>query len=253
MTMGQDAPYKLVDELPANEFLNLEGRQFSKSDGWTIDLERFFTEFTPDQIRFYLAANAPESQDSEFTWKEFQSACNAQLLGKYGNLANRTLVFAQKHCEGKIPSLSCSADDKTFLEKVAQLAQSIQQAYASFHLRRASQLIMELATAGNVYFDAKKPWVLAKDPKTRKEMETAIGCCLKCLQVLALVSSPIIPASAQKLWELIGYETELQTLNWSAIMDEKLSRKPLYLSRSLSSKKWKMLSFKRKRRNLEKS
>ncbi len=85
MTMGQNFPYKVVDELPANEFYNLEGRQFSKSDNWTIDLETFFQRYTVDQIRYAIASNAPETSDSEFTWKDFQSRCNAELLGKYGN------------------------------------------------------------------------------------------------------------------------------------------------------------------------
>src|SRR5579862_125579 len=94
MLMGQNQPYKLVDELPANEFYNLEGRQFSKSDGWYIDLDAFFKQFTTDQIRYAIASNAPETSDSEFSWKDFQMRCNSELLGKYGNLVNRTLVFA---------------------------------------------------------------------------------------------------------------------------------------------------------------
>ncbi len=85
MLMGQDLPYKLPDEIPANEFLLLEGRQFSKSDGWYIDLDSFFSKYTPDQARYALAANAPETSDSEFTWKDFQKRCNAELLGKFGN------------------------------------------------------------------------------------------------------------------------------------------------------------------------
>ena len=222
MTMGQNAPYKLVDELPANEFLNLEGRPFSKSEGWTIDLERFFTYFTPDQLRYYLAANAPETHDAEFTWHDFQLRCNSELLGKYGNLANRTLVFAQKHCEKKVPHLSLKEEDEVFLAKVKTLAASIYEAYSHFHLRKATQLIMELAAAGNVYFDANKPWLLAKDAKTRPEMDTAISACLECLKTLALVSSPIIPKSAQKLWEMLGYTTLLEKEKWSQIMDESI-------------------------------
>lgn len=215
MTMGQNQPYKLVDELPANEFLNLEGRQFSKSEGWTIDLERFFTNFTADQIRYYLAANAPETQDSEFTWKDFQQRCNAELLGKFGNLANRTLVFAQKNCNGKIPPLHLQEEDKEFISKIKDLTVQIKEAYSTFHLRKASQLIMELASLGNVYFDAKKPW---KSPTP----ETTVGACLECLKALALVSSPIIPESAQKLWKMLGFKTELATQNWSKIMNESI-------------------------------
>ena len=105
MVMGQNIPYKLVDELPANEFYNLEGKQFSKSDGWYIDLEDFFQRYTSDQIRYAIASNAPETSDSEFTWKDFQNRCNVDLLGKYGNLVNRVLVFIRNHCEGLTPAI----------------------------------------------------------------------------------------------------------------------------------------------------
>jgi cardiolipin synthase len=101
MTMGQDLPIKLVDELPANEFFHLEGRQFSKSDGWYIDLEDFLTRYSADQIRYTIAANAPETADSEFTWKDFQIKCNTDLLGKFGNFVHRSLVFLQNQLQGR--------------------------------------------------------------------------------------------------------------------------------------------------------
>ena len=101
---GAGQPYKLVDEIPANEFYNLEGRQFSKSEGWTIDLRRFLQPLHADQIRYAIAANAPETSDSEFTWKDFQSRCNAELLGKYGNLANRVLVFIASIARARFPN-----------------------------------------------------------------------------------------------------------------------------------------------------
>ena len=157
MTMGQDEPYKTVDELPANEFYNLEGKQFSKSAGWYIDLEEFFKHFSADQIRYAIAANAPETQDSEFSWKDFQMRCNSELLGKYGNLINRVLVFTQNKCEGVMPPYGdLKHEDEVFLEKIHELTQAIYEAYSHFHLRKATQLIMELAQEGNVYFDTKK-------------------------------------------------------------------------------------------------
>lgn len=224
MTMGQNISYKLVDHVPANEFLNLEGKQFSKSDGWTIDLERFFLNFNADQIRYYLAANAPETQDSEFAWKDFQMRCNSELVGKWGNLANRTLVFAARNCGGKMPHLkNLSNEDEAFLADVKKIAEEISHCYSTFKLRQAAKGVMELAARGNVYFDHRKPWILAKDPKTKQEMETAIGCCIDCLKILALVSSPIIPDTAQRLWELIGYKSELAKQNWRTIMDENIS------------------------------
>src|SRR5581483_8897740 len=178
MIMGQNTPYKTVDDLPANEFYNLEGRQFSKSDGWYIDLDSFFKQFTADQIRYAIASNAPENQDSEFTWKDFQARCNSELLGKYGNLVNRTLVFARNNCERMVPELKhLDEQDQKFLDKVKQLAKDAEEAYSSFRLRRASAVIMELAQLGNVYFDAKKPWIANRSALTHQDMFNTIGCC----------------------------------------------------------------------------
>ncbi|MES2344465.1 MAG: methionine--tRNA ligase [Chlamydiota bacterium] len=221
MIMGQKKPYKIVDELPANEFYNLEGRQFSKSDNWTIDLASFFHKFTADQIRYVIAANAPETQDSEFTWKDFQTRCNSELLGKYGNLANRTLVFTANQCAGKIPTpLALKEEDDAFLEKVKTLAEETSHAYETFHLRKASQLIMELAQLGNVYFDIKKPWQLAKDPATRQEMENTIYCCLECIKTMALISLPIIPETAARLFSLLGFKAP--PTNWQETLSNPL-------------------------------
>lgn len=223
MVMGQKRFLKLVDELPANEFLHLEGRQFSKSEGWYVDLERCLQQYSADQIRYTLAANAPESQDSEFTWKDFQSKCNSDLLGKYGNLANRILVFAFKQCEGQVPSMKVKEkEDLEFLEKVREIANEAEEAYAGFRLRKASQLIMELAQAGNVYFNAKQPWKDAKQEETRPRMETTVSCCLECLKVLALISCPVIPEASQKLWQFLGKEEELEKQVWNEVLQEGL-------------------------------
>lgn len=223
MIMGQNLPYKLVDELPANEFYNLEGRQFSKSEGWYIDLETFFQTFTVDQIRYAIAANAPETQDAEFTWKDFQLRCNSELLGKYGNLVSRVLVFAQNQCAGRCPPRdNLTQIDLDFQTKIQHLAQEISQAYEAFHLRRASALIMELAHAGNVYFDAKKPWFACKDPARRQEMLSTIACCLQCLKILAVVSSPLIPDTASHLWSLLGFSYPLTTKLWSTLISEEI-------------------------------
>lgn len=226
MTMGQKKPYKLVDELPANEFYNLEGRQFSKSDGWTIDLDSFFKTYTTDQIRYTIAANAPETSDSEFTWKDFQLRCNGELLGKYGNLVNRVLTFAKNNCQGQVPKMDALADvDKQFLDGIKDLASQAKSCYASFRLRRASQIVMELAQLGNVYFDAKKPWkdVKSKDAKNRENkrtMEATIACCLECLKALSLISFPIIPTAATKTYHMLGFTSSLEERGWDKMMDE---------------------------------
>jgi len=219
MTMGQNQPYKLVDELPANEFYNLEGRQFSKSDGWYIDMEDFFKKYTTDQIRYTIAANAPETSDSEFTWKDFQSRCNTELLGKFGNLVNRVLVFAKNNCGGKAPKQhDLQPIDRQFLEDLKKVVDQIKGCYETFKVRRASQLIMELAQLGNVYFDAKRPWQDAKQPETRASLETTIACCLECLKALALVSSPIIPTTATAVWKMLGFKEPLEQWGWEKVL-----------------------------------
>lgn len=237
MTMGrneglpEDEQYVLVNELPANEFYNLEGRQFSKSDGWYIDLADFFSRYTADQIRYAIAANAPETADSEFTWKDFQIRCNSELLGKFGNFINRTLVFLQKSCEGKVPSQEqLEPVDQEFLATTKTLAAEIKEAYETFKLRRASQLIMELAQAGNVYFDSKQPWKDAKNADLHGRMNTTIACCIECCKLLALVSYPIMPVAAMQIWQMLGFENEVQAAQW----DQAIAQ-PIEAGRALPS------------------
>lgn len=223
MLMGQDLPYKLPDEIPANEFFMLEGRQFSKSDNWTIDLEEFFTKYSPDQARYAIAANAPETADAEFTWKDFQIRCNTELLGKFGNFVNRVLVFAKQHCESHVPKKGNLQEvDLRFMEQMRASVDLAEEAYRSFHLRKATQILMDLSQLGNVYFDTKKPWVLAKQSDMRASMETTIYCCIQCIKNLALLASPIIPASAQKIWKMIGFSSELEKGNWMQIRDSEV-------------------------------
>jgi len=225
MTMGQDQPYKLVDELPANEFYNLEGRQFSKSEGWYIDLENFFKLYTPDQIRYMIAASAPETADSEFTWKEFQLRCNGELLGKLGNLVNRVMVFAKNNCQGSIPQRhELEEIDVQFLTNVKKMMEQIRGCYETFKMRRASQLIMELAQLGNIYFDAKRPWQAVKNPETKSSMEATIACCLECLKNLALASYPIIPSTAAKIWRMLGYRQPLEAFGWEKVIEGEIPK-----------------------------
>lgn len=221
MVMGQNLPYKLVDELPANEFYNLEGRQFSKSDGWYIDLEDFFARYSTDQIRYVIAANAPETADSEFTWKDFQLRCNTELVGKYGNLVNRVLTFIRNQCDGKIPAKEAlEPADVAFLHSIQELIDQSAGSFETFKVRKASQLMMELAQLGNVYFDSKRPWHDAKQPETLERMRTTLACCVECLKALALISYPIIPTTSEELWKLLGYHSSIEAKGWNEIKME---------------------------------
>jgi methionyl-tRNA synthetase len=217
MTMGQNLPYKLVDDLPANEFYLLEGRQFSKSEGWTIDLEHFFANCS------VIAANAPEGGDSEFTWKDFQNRCNGELLGKYGNFVHRVLTFVTEKMEGVVPSLrELTPEDESFLQKAKEIVAEAAQAYDGFSLRRASQYIMELAQLGNVYFDSKKPWKLIKEADQKNNLENTLACCMLCIKWLALISYPIIPKTAEEIIQFLGYKETIRSIGWDKLSDSNL-------------------------------
>jgi methionyl-tRNA synthetase len=223
MVMGQNLPFKLVDELPANEFYNLEGKRFSKSDGWYIDLADFFTRYTTDQIRYAIASNAPENADSEFNFRDFQMHCNAELAGKFGNFANRVLVFAKNYCDQKVPELSSMQEvDVKFLKDIDCVIDEIAFSYSNFHVRKACQLFMELCQKGNTYFDNKKPWIDVKDEALKDRLSTTINLCLECLKSLCLISFPLIPQSALKLWNSLGIEKNLQSFNWDEIKQMRL-------------------------------
>ncbi len=218
MLMGQNTPYKLVDELPANEFYNLAGRQFSKSDGWYVDLDQFLQKFSSDQLRYTIASNAPETQDSEFTWKDFQLRCNADLSGKFGNFVHRTLVFAKNTCQSTVPPMSPLQEaDQLFLDQIKKLAEATREAYGQFRLRKACQSFMELAQAGNVYFDMKKPWQDAKKEEWGS-VHTTIACCLHCIKTLALLAYPVIPTASASIIRQLGLEEPYLRRTWEEQM-----------------------------------
>ncbi|MCY3975267.1 MAG: methionine--tRNA ligase [Simkaniaceae bacterium] len=224
MIMGQNTPYKLVDELPANEFYLFEGKQFSKSSGHTIDLRSFLERFSVDQARYVIAAGAPETQDGEFSRKDFQTRCNAELLGKYGNLANRVLLFTKRVCGRKRPRPGALADvDTTFLVRIERIVREIRSDYSAFRLRKATRSVMELAASGNVYFDTKKPWKGVGEESLKEAMLTTLALSLRCLDLLALISYPIIPETAERLWRFLGYTTPLALSRWDETVEQKMA------------------------------
>lgn len=184
-----------------------------------LDLRDFFVHFHPDQIRYVIAANAPETGDSEFTWKDFQVRCNSELLGKYGNLVNRVLVFVQNKCGAKVPPQHALEEiDHRFINEMHRLSSEIEEAYAAYRLRKASQLIMELAQAGNGYFDAKIPWKAAEEVR-----ETTLALCLECLKRLSFMSFPILPQTAEKVWAMLGFTNPIESCVWSEALEKELS------------------------------
>jgi methionyl-tRNA synthetase len=224
MLMGQDKKYKLVDQLPANEFFNLEGKKFSKSSGWYVDLEDFLSKYSAECLRYTIAANAPETQDSEFTWSDFQMRVNSELVGKFGNFVHRTLTFLVNKMDQKIPEpIHFSEEDSAFMEDMVVIAKEAATAYEHFKLRKATQCIMELASKGNAYFDFRKPWNLNKEKELSDQLNTVIYCCLSAIKVLAVISFPVIPETAEKIWKMLGFQSSLENENWNKMIEDRLT------------------------------
>ena len=208
MLLGQTKNYNLVDQLVANQFLQVAGEAFSKSSGVKLDVNYFIKNFSIDQLRYYLISVSPETADSDFVFDDFINRCNKELLGKFGNFVNRALTFCHKHCAGVIPAVKdLSARDKEFIEGIKQHCSAIMQCYDEARPRKALVKIIDLATLGNVYFDAKKPWVQVKNSKD--DLCTTLNLSLNCIKWLACLSSPILIDASSQIWEFLGYNSAI--------------------------------------------
>ncbi len=218
--MGQKSHYQLPYEIPANEYLTLEGEKFSTSQNWAVWVDEYLDNFPPDPLRYYLAANAPETKDADFSWKSFQTRNNEELSNILGNFANRSLTFVKNNCKGIIPDGTYSIEENTVFTFLEKKIEEIRGHYDSFHVREAARTIMDIARIGNKYFDDIKPWVCKKE--NPEKMNTSMNVCMNILRVLSIVMYPIIPDSAVKLWNMIGEEGHPQDDKWSVINSKRI-------------------------------
>ena len=215
MLMGQTTRYTLAENVPANEFYNLEGRQFSKSEGWYVDLESCFQKYKADQIRYAIGANAPETKDSDFNWRDFQKFCNSDLAGVYGNLLNRVMTFTHKNFEGKIPSAgTLPANMQALLEDVKARKAKIAGLYDTYQLKKASYEVIDMARAGNKFFDESTPWEKIKTDKNY--CGQTLFTLFRLLEQVAIVSYPIMPESAEAVFTQLGIEQKLLETGWNS-------------------------------------
>ncbi|WP_213357602.1 methionine--tRNA ligase [Chlamydiifrater phoenicopteri] len=204
MQMGQNQPYKKVDALVASEFYLLEGKQFSKSDGNYIDMDEFLDEHPVDKLRYVLAATAPESSDSEFSFADFKQRCNSDLVGKFGNFCNRVLSFSYKNGFTELGNPgSLKEGDKRFISNCLDVLRKSEEAYREFSLRKATALIMEMATLGNIYFNDEAPWKLLKEGDKNRVKVVLFNACF-CMKLLALIACPIMPTTFEKILQMLG-------------------------------------------------
>ncbi|MDI9868272.1 methionine--tRNA ligase [Flectobacillus roseus] len=207
-----DGRFILADNVPANEFMNLEGDKISTSRNWAVWLHEYLREFEgkQDVLRYALAASAPETKDSDFTWGDFQTRNNSELVGILGNFVNRAFVLTQKNFESKIPARGELTDfDRQTLDTLAELPNKIGDAIANYKFREALALVMDVARLGNKYLADTEPWKVIKTDVERTGTILNIG--LQIAATLSIVSEPFMPFTAAKLSTGLG----LSGLNWS--------------------------------------
>jgi methionyl-tRNA synthetase len=215
MLMGH-GDFVLPAEIPANEFLTIEGEKLSTSRNWAIWLDDYLDIFPPDPLRYCLAANAPETKDADFSWKEFQTRNNSELADILGNFVNRALTFIQKYRDNRVPEMTDPDDmDRQVIEAIHRTTSSMTEAFESFETRRAVRDLMDLARIGNKYFADKQPWALRKtDPP---KCDTALAVCMKLISSLCLLMEPILPHSSRELKRMIGWDSGLEGVHWADI------------------------------------
>jgi methionyl-tRNA synthetase len=203
----------LPDNVPAYEFLNLEGDKFSTSRNWAVWLHEYLEAYPDkiDELKYVLTAIAPESKDSEFTWKEFQTRVNSELADIYGNFVNRTLVLTHKYYEGIVPSpLAFSAEDQAVFDAIEQAPRRIAELMYAYKIREAQTEMMQIARIGNKYLADQEPWkVIKTDPE---RVQTILYVALQITSNLQIATQIFLPATAQKLGKMLNAES----LPWSS-------------------------------------
>ena len=218
----------LPDNVPANEFVNLEGDKMSTSRNWKLDMQDYIDDFIKkenggphlaDSLRYYLTTIAPETKDSEFTWKGFQNANNSELVSKFGNFVNRTFVLMHKLCQGKVPPLHADRLDDTDKEMIAAveaIPARVAKLIEEYRFREALFEVIMLSDLANKYMQKKEPWIVVRTLATQPENQQLIDNCLHiCLQVtanLAILIHPFLPFTARRLLHLMKVVDKM--LDW---------------------------------------
>ena len=203
-----EGSYILPDNVPANEFLNLEGDKISTSRNWAVWLHEYLVDMPDKQdvLRYVLTANAPETKDNDFTWRDFQVRNNSELVAIYGNFINRTLVLTGKYFDGKVPPLGTLEDiDKDVLAQIADSKARIEQLLDNFHFRDALREAMNLARTGNKYLADTEPWKLAKTDMSR--VATILNVALQLSANLNIAFEPFLPFSSAKLRQMLQFDS----------------------------------------------
>lgn len=202
-----EGSYILPDNVPGNEFLNLEGNKISTSRNWAVWLHEYLQDFPgkQDVLRYVLTANAPETKDNDFTWKDFQARNNNELVAVYGNFVNRALVLTRKYFDGKVPACGELTDyDRDMLKEFADVKAEVEKLLDIFKFRDAQKEAMNLARIGNKYLADTEPWKLAKTDMAR--VATILNIALQLVANLSIAFEPFLPFSSKRLREMLNMD-----------------------------------------------
>ncbi len=206
--MGYDATLALPFDVPANEFLLLEGAQFSTSRNWAVWLPDYLERYAPDPLRYYLTSVAPETGDSDFTWHSFVERNNNEVLATWGNLVQRVVSFAHSRWDGHVPMPGAfDAADTALLDAIARGFETVGDLYARTRFRAALQEVMSLARAVNRYLDEKAPWFQIK--ADRQAAATSIFVALRAIDSLSILFAPVLPFTSERVRGCLGYTQRL--------------------------------------------
>lgn len=224
----------LPDNVPAYEFLNLEGDKFSTSRNWAVWLHEYIEAYPDkiDELKYVLTSIAPETKDSEFTWKEYQTRINSELANILGNFVNRALVLTQKYYDGSVPALGELTDsDKDVIAQMEAIPVNISKLVYDYKLREAQAEAMKLARLGNEYLAETEPWKMVKDPANAERVATIMNIALQITANLSIVLQPFLPATATKLSAFLDFQTAdwNQAGNSSLISEGHMTNKPSIL------------------------
>ncbi|WP_299105170.1 methionine--tRNA ligase [uncultured Tenacibaculum sp.] len=212
--------YILPENVPANEFLNLEGNKLSTSKNWAVWLHEYLEEFPNQQdvLRYTLTANAPESKDNDFTWKDFQAKNNNELVAIFGNFINRVVVLTNKYYNGVVPTAGDLTEaDEDALHQLQQFPDVIGKSVERYRFREASQELMNLARLGNKYLADEEPWKVIKEDEER--VKTIMNIALQIATGLAVLSEPFLPFTSSKLKSILNIDN---TLTWNDISEKEV-------------------------------
>ncbi len=211
--------YILPDNVPANEFLNLEGDKISTSRGWAVWAHEYLKDFPGQQdvLRYVLTANAPETKDNDFSWKDFQQRNNSELVAVFGNFVNRAVVLTHKYFEGRVPECGTLLDiDRELLEQIPQLRSSLERNIEEFHFREALKDAMSIARAGNKYISDTEPWKVAKTDMQR--CATILNISLQICADLSIAFAPFTPFTCERLCNMLQAGFEWDSLGCATIL-----------------------------------